>query len=437
MILDDESMHAPREDRSEIIGASTDDVLVVGGGVIGLACALALQDAGRQVRVLEAGTVGQGASHGNCGTITPSHAPPLAAPGMVAKALRWMLTPDAPLYVQPRLDPVLWQWLLHYASRCNGRDWRNGALAKAALLNDSRLRLVDWIRKYRLDCEFVESGNDYVFRDARTFAHGHAELALLRELGVDVETIEGPAYEAQEPAVKPGVAGAIRFAGDAVLRPERYVAELARAVRERGGVIVEQCALQSLRAGRDGTEVQTAGGRLLARDVVLALGAWSPRLADAVGAPGLRRAMQPGKGYSITYSKPTLVPRRPLILRERSVCVTAWDSGYRLGSTMEFSGFDDSLNARRLAALERGAGEYLHEPVGAEVRERWYGWRPMSRDDVPIIGGVPGRKGLWLATGHGMMGVGMSTGTGQVLADLVTGRAPAVDPTPYRPERFR
>jgi D-amino-acid dehydrogenase len=132
-----------------------------------------------------------------------------------------------------------------------------------------------------------------------------------------------------------------------------------------------------------------------------------------------------------------LVPKRPLILRERSVCVTAWGSGYRLGSTMEFSGFDDSLNARRLAALERGAREYLHEPVGAEVHERWCGWRPMSRDDVPIIGGVPGRKGLWLATGHGMMGVGMSTGTGQVLADLVTGRVPAIDPTPYRPERFR
>ncbi len=437
MNLDDKPMNFPLEAQPSGAAGQPDDVLVVGGGVIGLACALALQDAGRQVRVLEAGTVGRGASHGNCGTITPSHAPPLAAPGMVAKALRWMLTPDAPLYVQPRLDPALWQWLLHYASRCNRRDWRSGAQAKAALLNDSRIRLVDWIRRYQLDCEFVESGTDYVFRDARAFAHGHREIGLLRELGVGVETIEGRAYEAQEPAMKPGVAGAIRFPGDAMLRPDRYVAELARAVRERGGMIVEDCALRSVDAGGDGVDVHTATGRLHARDVVLALGAWSPRLADAVGVPGLRRAMQPGKGYSITYSPPPLVPKRPLILRERSVCVTAWGSGYRLGSTMEFSGFDDSLNARRLAALERGAREYLHEPVGAEVRERWCGWRPMSRDDVPIIGGVPGRKGLWLATGHGMMGVGMSTGTGQVLADMVTGRVPAIDPTPYRPERFR
>ena len=414
-----------------------DDVLVVGGGVIGLASALALLEAGRGVRVLEAGRIGRGASHGNCGTITPSHAPPLAAPGMVAKALRWMLTPDAPLYVRPRLDPLLWQWLLHYALRCNQRDWRSSAQAKSALLNDSRARLAEWVQAYRLECEFVESGEDYVFRDPRGFVHGQQELGLLRELGIGVEIIEGAAYEAQEPAVKPGVAGAIRFAGDAVLRPDRYVAELARAVRERGGVIVEECALHSVQCGRDGIDAQTSQGRLRARAAVLALGAWSPRLADAVGVPALRRVLQPGKGYSITYSRPPLVPKRPLILRERSVCVTAWGSGYRLGSTMEFSGFDDSLNARRLAALERGAREYLHQPVGAEVREQWCGWRPMSRDDVPIIGRVPGREGLWLATGHGMMGVGMSTGSAQLLADLLTGRAPAVDPAPYRLERFR
>jgi D-amino-acid dehydrogenase len=125
-----------------------------------------------------------------------------------------------------------------------------------------------------------------------------------------------------------------------------------------------------------------------------------------------------------------------MVLRERSVCVTAWGDGYRLGSTMEFSGYDDRLDPRRLAALERGAREYLREPVGPEVRERWYGWRPMSYDDIPIIGRVPGHRRLWLATGHGMMGVGMSAGSGQLLADLVTGAAPAVDPAPYSPLRF-
>ena len=413
-----------------------EDIVVVGAGAVGLACALALARDGRRVRVIDAGRVGGGASHGNCGTITPSHAPPLAAPGMVAVALRWMLTPDAPLYVAPRFDPLLWRWLLRFALRCNERHWRASARAKSALLNDSRTRLAGWVREFGLDCQFADSGEDYVFRDPRAFEHEQAEIPLLRELGVDVEVIEGAAYEAMEPALKPGLAGAVRFSGDAMLRPDRYVAELARVARAHGVRIDEGIALAGVRAEGSEARLQTAAGELRAREVVLAMGAWSPRMAKAIGMPKLRLAMQPGKGYSITYSAPALVPRRPLILRDRSVCVTAWADGYRLGSTMEFSGFDDSLNERRLGALERGAREFLHEPVGPEVRERWFGWRPMSCDDVPLLGRMPGQQCVWLATGHGMMGIGMSAGTGQLLADLIAGREPAIDPTPYAPSRF-
>ena len=140
--------------------------------------------------------------------------------------------------------------------------------------------------------------------------------------------------------------------------------------------------------------------------------------------------------FSITFERPALSPRIPLVLKERSVCVTAWSSGYRLGSTMEFSGFDTSLNRRRLDALERAAREYLHDGVGPVRREEWFGWRPMTVDDVPLLGAVPGRSRQWLATGHGMLGVSMSIATAGLVADLVTGRAPALDPAPYRLERF-
>ena len=412
------------------------DVLVVGAGVSGLATALALLNDGRGVTVIDAGRIGGGASHGNCGTLTPSHAPPLAAPGTIAKAMRFMLKKDAPLFVPPRFDPALWRWMIGFALRCNVRDWEASARAKYTMLADSRLRIQQWIEDYGLDCDFVESGEDYVFRDGRVMQREMHEIPLLRDLGIDVELIDGSAYEAQEPAVKPGVAGAIRFSGDAALRPDRYVAELGRIVRERGGRIIEHCALHALESGKDGVVVTTAQGTLRARDVVIATGAWSPRIANDIGVPWLRKAIQPGKGYSMTYSAPALVPKRPMILHEPSVCVSSWPGGFRLGSTMEFSGYDSSLNEQRLGALERGARQFLHEPVGPELREKWFGWRPMSRDDIPLLGRAPGHPHLWMAVGHGMMGVGMSAGTGQFMADLIAGRAPAMDPTPFDPARF-
>jgi D-amino-acid dehydrogenase len=418
------------------MSATHSDVLVAGGGVIGLSVALALAETGRRVRVVDAGRIGGGSSHGNCGTLTPSHATPLSAPGVPLRALRWMLTPDAPLYVRPRLDPALWSWLLRLAARANARDWRESALAKAALLNDSRVRVKQWIDRYGIDCEFAETGLDYVYRDPAAFEHGQREMPLLRELGIAVEAIDGATYARGEPALKPGVAGALHFAGDAVLRPDRYVAGLARAALERGVAVDAHCALLGLERAGAAWSARTAQGVHRADAVVLALGAWSHRDAAALGLPWLRRALQPGKGYSITYDAADRMPRRPIVLRERSVCVTSWGSGFRLGSTMEFAGFDARLNARRLAALERGASEYLHVPTGPAVRERWFGWRPMCVDDVPLLGPVPGRDGLWLATGHGMMGMGMSAGTGQLLADLICGREPPIDPGPYRPSRF-
>ena len=409
------------------------DVLIVGAGVSGLATALVLLEEGRSVQVIDSGTVGGGASHGNCGTLTPSHAPPLAAPGTIGKAMRWMFTPDAPLYLKPRVDPALWHWLLRFAVRCNPRDWRQSTQARAALLNDARARLADWVSRYDLQCEFEEEGLDYVFRDPRRFQQYMDESVVLKTFGIATQVFGGTDYEREEPAMLPGVAGAIRFPGDARLRPDRYVAELARVVRERGGVIEEQCRVDRLEPTSDGVRLATLQGERKGGEAVIALGAWTPAFARRLG---IRAPIQPGKGYSITYSRPARVPRHPMVLKDRSVCVTVWGSGFRLGSTMEFSGHDDTLNATRLAALERGAREFLREPVGAEVHERWCGWRPMTWDDLPLLGRAPGQRKVWIAAGHGMLGISMSTATGQLMADLMTGRPPAFDPSPYRPERF-
>ena len=409
------------------------EILILGGGVIGLSCALFLLRAGRGVTVLDKGVVGHGSSRGNCGTITPSHLP-LHAPGTVAKALKWMLKRDAPFYVKPTLDPELLGWMLNFARRCNPRDFHHTARVKSELLLRSRERLGALIRDEQLDCEFADSGTLYVWREAQALAAAHRDYLLLRELGVPVELLDGAALRAKEPALKDGLAGGHWHSGDARLRPDRYVAELARAVRAAGGGIVEHSAVQGFRSeGGRIVAVGTARGEIAADEVLLALGAWSPQIGRQLG---LRLPIQPGKGYSITYALPRQAPRIPLVLQERSVCVTAWGSGYRLGSTMEFSGYDSTLNPRRLQALKRGAAEYLEEPEGPSIEEQWYGWRPMTYDDLPIIGRAPGFSNLTLATGHGMLGVSLSAITAQMVTELLTGRTPSVDPLPCSPLRF-
>ena len=410
------------------------DVLILGGGVIGLACAHYLLQAGRSVHVLERGLVGAATSHGNCGTITPSHAPPLAAPGTLAKALRWMWRPDAPLYVKPRVDLELAAWMLRFAARCNARDWRRSTLARATLLNASRGLIESLVREQHLDCEFEASGLRYVYATPSAFETEVAGLEELREFGIASEILDGAALATDDPALLPGLAGAVHFPGDAHFRPEQFTAELARIVRRHGGVVEEHVGVLSLdiTGGKVGS-VSTSAGERRGRDVLVALGPWS---APMLARHGIRLPIQPGKGYSQTYSRPALVPRVPMVLREHSVCVTAWESGFRLGSTMEFSGYDDSLNRTRLDALERAARRYLHHPTGDQRREEWCGWRPMTVDDLPILGLAPRHDNLWLATGHGMMGMTLSAVSGRLMADLISGAEPVVDPKPSSPQRF-
>ncbi|OOG64966.1 amino acid dehydrogenase [Rhodanobacter sp. B04] len=417
------------------MNASRSDVLILGGGVIGLACALYLLKAGASVRVLEQGTPGCGSSHGNCGTITPSHAPPLAMPGMIGVALRSMLTADAPLYLNPRFDGPRLRWLLGFARHCNWRDFARATRARAAILRRARQLLAELVRDEPLDCEFVEEGDLYVYRTAqKQAADARDHVAVLEGLGIEVQRLSGEQVEAMEPALKPGVVGGLRHPGDARLRPDRYAAELARRVVELGGVIETGARVERFETANGCiTDVHSSRGAFQGDRVVMALGAWSPLLAKTLD---LRLPMQPGKGYSLTYSRPARAPRHALVLREASVCVTTWASGYRLGSTMEFSGYSEGLNRTRLDALRRGAASGLREPEGPELQEEWWGWRPMSVDEVPIIGPSARWSNLLLATAHGMLGVSMSAATGELVAAMLGGTMPAIDPAPYAPARF-
>jgi D-amino-acid dehydrogenase len=409
--------------------------VVVGGGVIGASCAYYLSKAGWSVTVLDRGDFGRGCSHGNCGFVCPSHVLPLAVPGAVRAALRALLSRDAPFTIRPRLDLALWGWLLRFARRCNVRDMMEAGRALQALLFSSRALYDTLMKEEPFDCEWEARGMLVVFLHREAMEH-HAETDhLLREaFDMATERYDGDRLTELEPALKPGLAGGWLYKCDAHLRPDRLMSSWRRILEGRGVVIHERCALTDfVREQGKARAAVTSQGEVEADAFVVATGAWTPLLNDGLGC---RVPIQPGKGYSITMPRPARCPSMPLIFDEHRVAVTPWASGYRLGSTMEFAGYDSSIDPRRLQLLRDGAKPYLHEPYCEPVREEWYGWRPMTSDSKPIIDRSPALANVLIAAGHNMIGVATAPATGKLVAEVLGGERPHIDPAPFAVTRF-
>jgi D-amino-acid dehydrogenase len=415
--------------------ASKGRVLVIGGGVIGTACAYYLMRAGRQVTLIDRGLIGRGSSHGNCGLVCPSHILPMAEPGMVAVGLKSLLQANSPFKIKPRLDSALWSWLLHFAGRCNERDMIAGGRAIQPLLDSSLELYRELIERESLDCEFESNGLLFAYRSPQKM---DAFAATDRLMG---EVFHCPArrYDAErvlelEPALRPGLAGGWYYHDDAQLRPDKLMSTW-RAVLEAGGVTIrENCGFEGFgTANGRVVAARTGQGEIIADEFIIAAGAWTPLLNDQLG---IRVPIQPGKGYSVTMARPATCPKIPLIFPETRVAVTPFQAGYRLGSTMEFAGYDDSIPPERIRLLKDGVFNYLHEPYCEPVFEEWFGWRPMTYDSVPIIDRSPKYANVLIAAGHNMLGLSMAPATGKLVAEMVGDTAPHLDMAPYRVSRF-
>jgi D-amino-acid dehydrogenase len=410
-------------------------VVVIGGGVIGAACAYYLSWAGWSVTVLDRGDFGKGCSHGNCGFVCPSHVLPLAVPGAIRGALKALLNRNAPFSIKWRLDPTLWGWLIRFARRCNVRDMMETGHALQALLNSSRSLYGTLMKEEPFYCEWETRGLLLVFLHREAMDHHAATDRLLREsFDMGAERYDGDKLSELEPALKPGLAGGWLYKSDAHLRPDKLMSSWRRILEGRGVTLRERCAMTGLvRENGRARAVLTDQGEIAADAFVVATGAWTPLLNEHLGC---RVPIQPGKGYSITMPRPANCPRFPLLFDEHRVAVTPWASGYRLGSTMEFAGYDSSLNRKRLELLRAGAIPYLQEPYCEPIVEEWYGWRPMTSDSKPIIDLSPALTNVLIAAGHNMIGVATATATGKLVAEMLSGDRPHVDPGPFAVTRF-
>jgi D-amino-acid dehydrogenase len=409
-------------------------VVVIGGGVIGAACAHFLVKAGWQVTIVERKQFGSGCSHANCGFVCPSHVLPLAAPGAVSNAIRAMVSRDSPFRIRPGFNLSLWRWLLAFARRCNRDDMLESGRGIQPLLTSSRALYQELVRS-GLECEWQTRGLLFVFYSKSGMEHyAETDELLRKEFAAPAKPFHGDVVREFEPALKPGLGGGWLYEGDAHLRPDRLMRSWRQLLETRGVAIRENCAVQGfVREGLQANGVVTPLGEIRADAFVLATGAWTPSLNDHLGC---RIPIQPGKGYSITTDRPNRCPKVPLIFEKHRVAVTPLETGYRLGSMMEFIGYDESIPPARIDYLRRAAALYLDEPIGQSVEETWFGWRPMTSDSRPIIGPSPALPNVLIAAGHNMLGLSMAPATGKLVAEMLDGRAPHVDSGPYSPRRF-
>ncbi len=408
-------------------------IAVIGGGVVGVCTAYYLARRGLPVSLVEKGEIAAGSSYGNAGLIVPSHSVPLAAPGALRQGLRWMLDPESPFYIRPRLSRDLVRWLLRFRRACT-EDHVRRSIPVIRDLSRASLDLYQELSALpELEFGFRQDGVLAVFRTVAGFAHGRQEAAVLDEAGIAAKIVDAEGVRALEPALRHDVSGGVYFPDDAHVTPDRFVRGLARVAQGLGARVLTGTEVFGFTTrGRRIAVVETTRGNLDVDGVVLTAGAWSSELARGLG---LDLPLQAAKGYSITCDRPPVGPRIPLLLGEARVAVTPMDDALRFAGTLELAGLDLAIKRRRVEAIRRVVPRYLAEERYV-VREIWRGLRPCSPDGLPYIGRPARYDNLIVATGHAMIGVSLGPVTGALVAQLAAGEAPMLDLAPLSPDRF-
>ena len=411
---------------------ATADVAIIGGGVIGAACALELARRGADVVVLERDRLGHGCSFGNAGWLTPSQAVPLANPNMLFKSFKWMLDPESPLYIQPRLDPSYLRWLAGFLWSSRRAKFERGA---AALVELCRVSVDLWealAKRSPVAFGFERHGLLAVYENTPAFEAARGQIDLVMKSGVRAERWSADEVRGREPSIIGKTAGGYFYPDDAHCEPYKAVQAIAAEATAAGARFEENAEVRGIAHTASGRTLTTSRGELRAKQVVLAAGSWSEPLGQMLD---LRVPILGAKGYSVLLPRATPHPTRSIYLTERKVAVNPHADALRVAGTLELVKNDFSINQRRVDVILRGTRAML--AVGdAPATEVWRGLRPCSPDGMPLIGRARGRGDVWLATGHQMAGLKTATGSGVLLAQLMTGQTPQFDPAPFAADRY-
>jgi len=410
------------------VGLRVSRVVVLGGGIIGLFVARELLASGHEVTLLE-GDDHAGTSAGNAGMIVPSHFVPLASPGMLRAGFRMFLRRGAPLKLGWNGSPEATRWLLTYLDHATTAHVRASAEPLVQLSLDSLRLYRTWAAQAGV--AIGDQGLLMVARRQETLREEEEAAHLARAHGLDVRVVDGEELQALDPAIGPEAVGAVHFRDDAHLSPPQVLGALRREV----GPHIMFARAQGWRKGDRGVNAVSTDQGVIGGDAfVVAMGA---RSAELLAEAGCAVPLLPGRGYGITLDPSSeAMPRVPALLMDDRVSVTPMLDGLRVTGGMEVGVWDEPVDRRRLDNLRLGFGRHypgLRDLAWDEARV-WKGWRPLSPDGLPYIGRVA--DNVFAATGHGMMGISLAPATGSMVAALIGGRAPSVDPLPFDPRRM-
>lgn len=413
------------------------NVVIIGGGVIGLSTAYYCAKRGHRVTLIDRNPEQRdGCSFGNAGMVVPSHFVPLAAPGAVSTAFKWMFNPESPLYIKPRLDWDLMSWGWKFMRAANARHVERSAPLIRDLSFASRACFEELESLPNNDFGLVKKGLVMLCKTQHGLDDEAKYAAQANALGVPAEVLDAKALAKLDPTVTMDVAGGVYFPKDCHLSPNRFMAGLKRQCETLGVKFSWEDKVRWLWCEeKEVAFIRTTKGEHHFDELVLSGGSWTPYLAEVLG---LKLPMQAGKGYSLTMAKPRELPQLCSIFTEARVAVTPMGDTLRFGGTMEIAGLNEDINPVRVQGIIKAVPMYFPKftPDDFANIQPWRGLRPCSPDGMPYLGRTAKFTNLTIATGHAMMGLSLGPITGKLVSEIISGEKPSLDLTLLNPDRY-
>jgi D-amino-acid dehydrogenase len=407
------------------------NVLIAGGGIIGLTTAYYLNEAGHDVTIIDKHDFLSNCSTGNAGLIVPSHFVPLASPGIVWQGIKWIFDAKSPFSMNFKSDINLAKWGLRFWSASNEKNVKKAAPVLFELNTFSKELYKSLSQNARLSTNYRERGLLMLCRSAEK-AHEESKVAeQANKLGLKAKVLSPAEIKTLEPDIEFDIAGGVYYPEDASIMPNIYIKSLIEYLKLRKVNMLPNHELMDISIHEN--RAITSTGSLDFDEFVIAGGVQSQKIFNKLG---VKTMVQAGKGYSFGLKTGKTI-NTPLILVDARVAVTPFESYTRFAGAMEIGGTEKIIKEKKIQGMVESINKFipalqLEQPKPNHV---WTGLRPCSIDGLPYIGRLNKYQNIIVATGHSMMGVSLAPATGKLVEELISGKKTSINLEPFQPER--